>query len=461
MGWTPGDAHEVRLGGDVTRQTYDNEFGQLGQINMGAEPGSAAFPDRLRGYDQELGFNREQLHLAHRWDLGRGLWDSSVALNTTETTGRTIPSGAATEESGRRGTPRTLESRTVTVDTRFVALLGDHTLSVGGQYLDAQMTDGIPNRTFESDQIGLFAENEWRATDRLALTGGARLDYHSTFGSQVSPRAYAVWEASETWALKGGVARGYRTPSLEQLEDGIIGFGNNGRDPLFGNPDLKPELSTNWEAGVDVRPGARLSGSVVAFRTELTDRIERPVAATGGETANVGEALLQGVESSVRGELAEGWTFRADHTFIHSEVTTGAAAGLVEGDPLFGVPAHMLNARLSWQVTPAVEARLGGQYRSSRHRPDSFHEPHLGGSAQGATEVLGDFEAYTLLDLGASWRMNERLTVNATVENLLDRSFVDYRPYPLRNSPETTAFSNVYNNILEPRRLALTLRAAF
>jgi outer membrane receptor for ferrienterochelin and colicins len=141
--------------------------------------------------------------------------------------------------------------------------------------------------------------------------------------------------------------------------------------------------------------------------------------------------------------------------------TTRAAAGLSEGGPLLGVPAHMLNTRLTRQLSPSVEARLGGQYRSSRHRPDSFHEPHLGGGAQGATSQVGDFQAYTLVDLGASWRMNERLTMNATVENLLDRNFVDYRPYSLRNDPEVTAFSNVYNNILEPRRLSLTLRAAF
>jgi outer membrane receptor for ferrienterochelin and colicins len=38
---------------------------------------------------------------------------------------------------------------------------------------------------------------------------------------------------------------------------------------------------------------------------------------------------------------------------------------------------------------------------------------------------------------------------------------VDYRPYPLRNNPETIAFSNVCNNILEPRRLWLSLRASF
>lgn len=52
---------------------------------------------------------------------------------------------------------------------------------------------------------------------------------------------------------------------------------------------------------------------------------------------------------------------------------------------------------------------LGGQYRSSRHRPAEFHEPHLGGNAQGAAEILGDFHGYDLLNLGATYRLSERL----------------------------------------------------
>lgn len=461
LAWTLAPGHELRGGVDLTRQSYDNTFGQLGQINRAAEPGTSAFPDRLQGYDQELGFNREQLYLMHQSQVGPGVWQSSLSRNTTETTGRTIPAGAATEESGRRGLPRTLESRTLSLDTRFVTFIGANTLSIGGEFLDASLTDGIPNRTFESTQVGLFAENEWRATDRLFLTGGVRMDRHSGFGSQLSPRAYLVYEASDVWTVRGGVAQGYRAPALEQLEDGIIGFGNNGRDPLFGNPDLRPELSTNWEAGILMDRGAGLQGSATLFRTNLTDRIERPVAATGGETANIGEALLQGLEFWIDSRFAQDWRLRMDYTFTHSEVTTGAAAGLVEGDPLFGVPSHMLNARLGWQVSPSFEARLGGQYRSSRHRPASFHEPHLGGSAQGAYEALGNFEGYGLMDLGASWRMNSRITVNAAIQNLLDQSFIDYRPYPLRNNPDVTAFSNVYNNILEPRRLSLSVRAGF
>ncbi len=214
------------------------------------------------------------------------------------------------------------------------------------------------------------------------------------------------------------------------------------------------------EASLQYDAGRGLSGFVTLFRTELTDRIARPVGATGGETENIAEALLQGIEASGRMELTPERTIRTEYTYTHSEVTTSEAQGFTEGEPLFGVPAHMVNGWVEWRPTPTLELSLGGEYRSSRHRPDHFHEPHLGGSAQGASEALGDFRSYALFDLAGTYQASERVQLRAAVENLLDRDFVDYRPYPLRNDPSTTAYSNVYNNIREPRRLSLSVSAS-
>jgi len=459
--WTPSEVHEFLLGFDATRQTYDNQHGQLGRINQAAAPGSPEFPDLRSGYAPELGFNRHQLDLGHTGRLGFGTVQSSVTRNVTETTGRTIPDGAATPESGRRGTPRVLESATVVVDTRVTAPLGGHTVSVGGQFIDASLTDGIPDRTFSTTQFGLFAESEWRTTPRISITGGVRYDKNSAFGGQLSPRIYSVFRATSALSVKGGVGRGYRAPFLEQLEPGIIGFGNQGQDPLYGNPELRPELSTNAEASLQYDGGGRMSGFFALFHTDLSDKIERPIAATGGQTANIGEATLRGAEVSARVALSEGWHVHGEYTFTRSEVTTSEVAGFERGDPLFGVPAHRVGGRIGWQALPELELSVGGSYRSTRHRPDSYHEPQLGGNAQGAAEALGDFRSYALFDLGTSYQVSERFHLRATVENLLDRDFVDYRPYPLRNDPSTIAYSNVYNNVIEPRRLSLSLSASF
>lgn len=455
--FSPDAAHDLTLGFDLTRQTYNNDRGQLGRIRRNSQ-------GQLRdGYDTELGFERDQVYLAHTGRLDIGTLESSLTRNSTRTTGRTIPEAAVPPGDPRLGTARTLESETTVLDAKLVTGLGDHLVSVGVQYIDAELTDGIPDTTFSNSQWGVFIEDEWSVSERLALTGGVRYDKHDAFGGQFTPRIYAVWSATDTWTLKGGIGRGYRAPYLEQLHDGIVGYGNQGQDPLFGDPDLKPEISTNYEVSAHFHPGPDLTGHVTLFYTQLKDKIERPTAASGMTStfANIGEARIQGVELAAAWRVAPRWRLSGNYTYTDSEVTSSIVQGFDKGDPLFSVPEHMVNATLDWQATPSLNAFLQAEYRSSSHRPDSFHEPHLGGNAQGAKEALGDFKGYTLLNLGASYRLNRQVSVNGTLYNLLDKDFNDYRAYPLRNDPSVTAYSNVYNNLLEPRRLWLSMNVEF
>ncbi len=68
---------------------------------------------------------------------------------------------------------------------------------------------------------------------------------------------------------------------------------------------------------------------------------------------------------------------------------------------------------------------------------------------------LGDFKAVLLFHLGASYQLNELFTINATVYNLFDKDFVDFREYT------TGKYVNAYNNIYERRRLWLSATLSF
>src|SRR5690606_35151728 len=114
------------------------------------------------------------------------------------------------------------------LDTKLVMPFDAHVATIGGQWWDAEMVEGVASGRFEQTQWALFAEDEWYLTDSLALTTGLRYDKHDAFGDHVSPRAYLVWNPTASWTLKGGIARGFKTPRLEQLHDGIYGFGSQG-----------------------------------------------------------------------------------------------------------------------------------------------------------------------------------------------------------------------------------------
>ena len=87
-----------------------------------------------------------------------------------------------------------------------------------------------------------FIEDEWQILDeKLFLTLGSRLTHNEFFGNHLSPRAYLVYNATDTLSLKGGVATGYKTPDVNQISPEVGTIQGGWRIVDFGNKDLKPE----------------------------------------------------------------------------------------------------------------------------------------------------------------------------------------------------------------------------
>ena len=455
LSYTPNASHELFLRVDTSRQHYNNDRGQLGRLN-----GPVDAPTFGRGYSQSLTFARDQFRLGHVGQLPHGTLETTLTHDTVETRGRTINSGAL--DPSLDGTPRTLELETFIADTRYVTILGDHIVTVGGQYIDPEFTDGLAGgRSYGANQYSVFVEDAWALTDTLTLTTGLRYDDNENFDAEWTPRAYLNWRATPSWTLKAGAARGFRAPQLQQIEAGIIGFGDGGTTPIFGNPDLNPEKSTNYEVGAAFDNGGPVTGQVAVFWTDLIDKIEAGTGANDGMDVNIGRAVVQGVELNAGYRFLQDFTLSANYTYTDSEVKRGATAAYEIGDPLTSMPDHMVNATLDWQATPQLNTFIAAEYRSSGFRPRNFHEPQDGGSAQGAFEALGDFKGYTIVNLGAGYRFTPQVRANATLYNALNKDFIRYRDYPGRNDPSDTYTSNVYNNILDPRTLLVSLNVDF
>lgn len=466
--FTPNADHELWLDAETSRQEYNNDEGQLGTLDNPNDPNG-----RISGYSDKLRFERDQFAVGHTGRFEIGTLESSLMRSTTETIGRTIPGSRTGGDFGQPypgfpdmiiGAPRTLETTNLIFDTKFVAPIGDHIVTVGGQWWDAEMTDGLATDDFEQTTWALFAEDEWLLRDDLALTLGARYDNHDAFGSHVSPRAYLVWSATEYWTLKGGVSAGYRTPSLEDLHDGINGVTGQGTTLTIGNPDLKPEKSINSEIGVRYDRPSGLMASATVFYNDFDDKIaagpDRVVIGhptipdgTYGQLVNVDKAVTRGLELATRIPLARAWSLSATYTYTDSEQKSGEN----KGDPLTNTPKHLINATLRWAATERFHAWLTGEYASERYRA---RQRAQGGPTR---DELGDYKAYTLFHLGSSYRLTPRLTLNATIYNLLDKDFIDYRPYHyLDNGGDSvTGYGNTYANAEPGRRLWLSAKWAF
>ena len=439
LNFTPHDTHELWLDLERSRQVYSNEDNRLGTLD-GTGTDRQGSPVDASGYRDELRFNRDQVAIGHTARLEAGTLESSLTRSTTETLGRTIPGDTAGEAyagfpSIVTGDDRTLETTNTILDSKFVMPLNEHMLTLGGQWMDSELTDGLATEDFEQQSWALFAENEWWLRDDLALTLGGRYEDHDAFGGHFSPRGYLVWNTTDQWTFKGGVSRGYRTPSLNDLHPGINGVTAQGQDLTIGNPDLEPEKSTNYELGASYDNLQGFTASATLFYNQFDDKIVtinevlvsgRPGVPDGiySQEANAEEARTQGLELSARMELTPFWYLTGGYTYTDSEITTGDNEGLL----LTNTPKHKLTAGLTWQINDRWSTSLDGEYYSSRER-FSGGLPTSGQELSLYEQVGNKLDGYELFHLRSSYQLAENVRITGTIYNLLDKDFGEYDTY--------------------------------
>ncbi|MBB3344298.1 TonB-dependent receptor [Luteimonas sp. RC10] len=371
---------------------------------------------------------------------------------------------------------RTLESNQYTLDAKLDLPFdwnGAHVAVVGAQVIRGELIDGVfgmergvAGAKQKHDMYSLFAEDTWTIAEPVSVTAGLRYDDHKVFGNHVSPRLYGVWTLSEQWTVKGGVSTGFKTPKTTQLYDGITGFGAQGVSPMFGNPDLQPETSTSTELAAYWQHPDGHSFNATIFHNKFDDKIGSEncgptltIACSGTgdyadlgysnstKTVNIDEVVVQGAELAGRWRISDAFGFRANYTFTDSEQKSGSNAGR----PLGNSARHMANATLDWRATEAFTVFLTAEARSKRYRGfDTVLEQEL------------YWKDYEVLHLGASYRVNETVTINGRINNLLDRDFTSYQYSFVEDSGSyTLSAQDDYNNKDKARSIWLSVNVSF
>lgn len=134
--FTPNRDHDLWLDAERSRQQYNNDEAQLGTLD---DP-----PDgQIAGYSDELRFERDQVAIGHTGRLDIGTLESSLMHNTTETVGSTIPGDRNGGDYGQSypgfpsliiGAHRELKTTNQIFDTKLAAPVGNHMVTVGGQW---------------------------------------------------------------------------------------------------------------------------------------------------------------------------------------------------------------------------------------------------------------------------------------------------------------------------------------
>ena len=141
--------------------------------------------------------------------------------------------------------------------------------------------------THSRSNLGAYADVESDLTERWLLSGAARFENYSDFGSTTTGKLATRFKVVKGFNLRGALSTGFRAPSLHQsffsstATNFINGVPFEVRtfpvdDPIarvLGSKDLKPEHSRNISAGFAAEPTKNLSLTVDYYSIDITDRI--------------------------------------------------------------------------------------------------------------------------------------------------------------------------------------------
>jgi len=165
-----------------------------------------------------------------------------------------------------------------------------------------------------------YANLSLRALGRFSLSIGGREEILSSNGSVFSPSVAAAYTLTRTTRLRAAAGHGFRLPTYVDLYYS---------DPTtIGNPNLKPESSWSYEAGLDWSPtNSRLTLTATGFRLQQKDTIDysKLALATDALTfaepyqaVNIQNLNITGAEASVRLNLSSTQQLQFSYTVAHA-----------------------------------------------------------------------------------------------------------------------------------------------
>ena len=308
-----------------------------------------------------------------------------------------------------------------------VTLPSGHLLTAGAEYERESGTIGDPS--FEPlsalrNNCGAYVQDQWALYNRFFATVGVRLEHNGNFGFFAAPRASVALHVHEAsgrsfWGLtkiKGNFGLGIKEPTL------VESFSES---PFFrGNPDLLPEKSNSWDAGIEQGFGG---GRSVLEITWFDNRFRNQIgfATTNfttfeGTFFNIGKTRARGVETILKTDLPRRWEISGGYTFLSSRVlesTSPLDPAFAKGQELFRRPRHSGYAELRWKPGSwtfgatgiAVGRRVDGDF-----------------SGLGMTRNPG----YAIVNLLASYRLSELSSFFALVENAFDKEYMEVLGFP-------------------------------
>ena len=269
---------------------------------------------------------------------------------------------------------------------------------------------------------GLFLQNEFTVSDALTLTVGLRYDeikyeVEDKFLSdgddsasrtldEVSPMFGVVYSPFESASLYATISTAFEAPTTVELSNpsGAGGF----------NPDLEPQLATNYEVGIKGTLGERNGYEFALFSIDVEDELI-PFEIGGRDIyENAGKSSREGVEVAFSTKPVDDLSIRLSYTYsdFKFDEFVNEDGDDFSGNTIPGVPENVLYGEVFYTHPSGFFGAIDAQNVGKIY-------------ANNANSVTTD--SYTVVNLRAGladWRLgNWALEPFIGVNNLTDEKY--------------------------------------
>lgn len=277
------------------------------------------------------------------------------------------------------------------------------------------------DQQFDFNTYGAYVQAVIEPTDNLKIIPAYRvdritgdftnemtgLDYNvNDYGLIKQPKLSVVYSP---WSLASLYANWGRTFQ--------VGTGSSSYKIPPQTTDLEPSINDGWETGVKFTPAYWIDGRVAYWQQEASGEVSRRLNDPSGASDNVGKTRRWGYDLQVNlhpTDLAEVWMA---YSWQYSKILkAGATYPDSQGNEIDHVPNHVYSAGTRYQLTPKLQlsAWMNGQ-------SDYYLEKN---------NTQGTYGGYVLMNLGATYKLNENISLDLQLKNLSNRyyEYVWYDP---------------------------------
>jgi len=304
------------------------------------------------------------------------------------------------------------------IETDEVSLQIDYTvteralLTLGGLYRNDELrreSFGLYGSQFNErlEQAGGFAQLLYEVSEAFEVRAGLRFDDYSDYDGAWTGNIEAIYTFDEqNLSVFAKLSESYAPPTALDLAFDS----DQNPDGSPANTPLQPEASVSYELGLRQSLFEdQLEWSLVMFRNEIDELVQylgHGAPLYYSDTYNVGKARTEGVELGVDYTATSKVNLGLGYTYLTAENEE-------TGQRLLRRARHTLQLSADYFITDYLSlGAIGTGYFDSEEVGNVDHEDSF------------------VVDLVANWDVNDRWSIFARAENVLDEEYESVAGYP-------------------------------